>query len=201
MLSYRGSEQQRPSVPQLALRFEDSVAARKADPAFPALDNDEKVLLQLVSEYNSHKSVAGIEKWQLGDSTVHAMRALMLSTTPAVRELLRDHLHHHKWENSAFTRELLRSKRFLLNNKPTTGIDVWDSLLTVGPVAQLLVIKRMLREFEKKIRKAKCSWNSVMCLTPKHAHLVCIAHAPHRSDPRLGQSVAGHWTTSSAWLI
>lgn len=152
LLSYRGSERQRPSVLKLALRFDDSMNAKRNDPEVPVQSSD-RLLEQLISDYNNHKSVAGIKKWQIGESTQGAMRAIMFGTTAEVRELMRTHLNFNKWEHSAFTTELLKCRRLFLNNKPSSGVELWDRLLTVSPLSQKLLMLRMLSDFNKKAKK------------------------------------------------
>lgn len=153
LLCYRGSERQRPSVLKLALRFEDSMTARKIDPNTPPM-TDDKLLETLVAEYNCHKAVAGIKRWQLSDSTQSAMRSIIFGMTHTVRDLIRTHLNYNKWEQSCFTSDLLRCRRLFLNNKPQTGDDHWDRLLTVTEKSQKLLIQRMLSDFARKAKKA-----------------------------------------------
>jgi hypothetical protein len=155
MLSYAGSERQRPSVLKLALRFEESVATRKKTMASNAMRSDMQVLDDLLAEYNNLKAVSGVKRWQLGESTVMAMRCLIFNTSDAVRVLLRNHLNWHKWESSAFTADLLKNKRLFLGSRPPKCGEPWDTLLVVTEVSQLLLVKRMLRCFERACKKAR----------------------------------------------
>lgn len=162
LLSCRGSERQRPSILKLALRFEDSMDAKRQDPAVPAMPA-ERLLETLISEYNNHKSVAGIKKWQISEASQVAMKAIIFGTTVEVRELMRSHLNFNKWEHCCFTTDLLRCRRLFLNNKPSTGVPMWDLLLVVTPVSQKLLMMRMLTDFGRKAKKVPPEETLVNC--------------------------------------
>jgi hypothetical protein len=102
MLSYRGSERQRPSLLQQALKFAAVIEDRKKkDPT-----NDQSVddwVNQVVGEYNNQKTVVGVKQWQISEDSRRSIVNLLIGTTDETRGVIKGHLNFHKWKESGGT--------------------------------------------------------------------------------------------------
>lgn len=89
---------------KLASRFERLLKERRECSTSHG-KNDDELLSELVSKYNSYKANAALKKWQISSDTQVAIWAIILGMDEVSRSLLRSHLDHNKWEESgALTR-------------------------------------------------------------------------------------------------
>lgn len=99
LLSWRGSERQRPSILQQALRFEAIMQEKRNLPEFQHLSAEE-CLVRLMDAFNQHPGIVGQRRWQLSREGKIAVTNLVLGTTPATRDIIKSHLNYNKWESS-----------------------------------------------------------------------------------------------------
>ena len=67
------------------------------------------------------------------------------------------HLAFTKWRDSAFSTEQLRTTRWLLGAKPKQMPDALVEILTVGPVAQAMLMDLHIKSFVEATRRLKVS--------------------------------------------
>lgn len=75
------------------------------------------------------------------------------------REVLRQHLDHHKWREAAFNTEQLRSQRWMIGSQPRADRcpDHLRSILCVTPQSQALHLKLVVHMFVEGGRRLRPS--------------------------------------------
>ena len=163
LLSFRGSEKQKPSLLQQALRFESILHEKKNSAELKHLSNDE-ALNKIIDDYNRHPGINAQKKWQVSRDGRLSICNLALNTTEACRDIMRNHLDTYKWTESCFNEMLLKSRRWLVGARPKLGDEPWEVLLTTTEDSQNLFMLRVVTSFvarAKRIRgqsKSKARW-------------------------------------------
>jgi hypothetical protein len=99
LLSFQGSERQRPSLLQMSLTFAHCVKELQSSTtnAGGKLNSDEKVLINVMHEYNASTSNV---KWQLSDDSQRGIRNMIFGVSARVKMMMTNHLHFVKWADS-----------------------------------------------------------------------------------------------------
>ena len=84
-----------------SLRFEKLLAQRKAQGSFENM-NDQDILQELVTKYNSFKATAALRRWQITPDQANAMVGVIIGMTMESRSLIRQHLDVNKWDENGF---------------------------------------------------------------------------------------------------
>eukprot|EP00438_Fugacium_kawagutii_P010744 Skav218260 [mRNA] locus=scaffold2035:149289:149987:+ [translate_table: standard] len=173
-LSYRGSERQAPSVLSLALMMskviQDAATEGKHDPGW----NTEQRLRASITDFHSMDGT--LSRWQIDEDKQKAILNLLVGTSSGSRKILTGHLNYHKWKESAFTAELLKTTRWLINACPRGCKEPFKSLLVVDAPAQeaflanhiphfLAVTRRMKATAKAKSRPSVQEWDEVVNYT------------------------------------
>lgn len=85
------------------------------------------------------------------------MNGTSISWHEDARDKMMNHLAFTKWKDSAFSSEQLRTTRWLLGAKPKGMPDALVEILTVGPVAQAMLIDLHVKSFQDATRRLKVS--------------------------------------------
>ena len=67
------------------------------------------------------------------------------------------HLTFTKWRDSAFSTEQLKTTRWLLGARPKNVPDAFVEVLTVGPLAQTMLMEHHVASFNEASRRVKPS--------------------------------------------
>ncbi|CAJ1354535.1 unnamed protein product [Effrenium voratum] len=162
-LSYRGAERQAPSVLTLALTF-SHVMAWKADRGLHSPEmNTEERLRAVVNEFNG----GTIAKWHTDDDKFKAVLNLLIGSSPEARQVIANHLNYHKWTQSAFTSELLRSTRWLLGATCKNGTAYIKNILTVTHESQVDMLRGYVAWFNHQTRRVKAASRAKLRLDTK----------------------------------
>ena len=81
----------------------------------------------------------------------------MVGTSEDSRFQIQTHLHYHKWAQSAFTSDLLRSSRWLLGASPRNAKESVKQILTVTAEAQSDFLRNYIAHFSSKAAKCRAS--------------------------------------------
>ena len=141
--------------------------------------NTEARLNLVLEEF--HQLPGMLSRWKLDSDKAKACLNLIVGTTAASRALLQSHLNFHKWQQSAFTAELLRSTRWLLGASPRYAKDGLKVILTVNKEIQEKFLANHIMWFQAQAKKCKPSGRSK--LRPSQAEwdkavdYTCIMHA------------------------
>lgn len=154
-LSYRGSERQAPSVLSLALQFSHVMAHKASHGLHDGSWNTEKRLRDVVNEL--HDSDGFLAKWGVDDMKFKAILNMLIGTSESARNIVQAHLHHHKWQFSAFTSELLRNSRWLIGATPAKAAEGLKAILTMDEKCQVWFLKLHISTFLNAIRRVKQS--------------------------------------------
>jgi len=154
MLSFRGSERQPPNVLQLALRLSNAMETRSKEGVHAKELSPEERLVRCVKEL--HDVDGYLQKWQLDSDKQAAILNLIVGTTQGSRMLIERHLHRFKWASSAFTSDLLKRNRWLLNASPKCKAE-FKAMLTVSPTSQELFLQLVIGQFYQKSKKVRAN--------------------------------------------
>ena len=154
-LSFRGSERQAPSVLTLAVTFSHVMESKSKSGAHGPDLNTEARLDLVLAEFNSMPGM--VSRWRIDDDKRKACLNLIVGTSARARDQIQSHLHYHKWQNSAFTAELLRSTRWLLGAVPRAAKDKMKAMLTVTQRDQEAFLHNYIASFSVAALKVKVS--------------------------------------------
>lgn len=84
---------------KVSMRFELLMQQRRLQPDSAEL-NDNELLGQLISKFNSHKATSALKKWQITGDQHQAMLGIICGLSAAARSLIRSHLDWNKYEQS-----------------------------------------------------------------------------------------------------
>ena len=163
VLSHRGSERQAPNVLQQSLRFSAVMELRAAQNVHSKDLNTEARLRKVIEEFE--ESPGFQSRWALDESRIQSILNVVIGTSGPCRELMREHLHRHKWNQSAFSSDLLRRPRWLLSATLKGCNDAWKPVLTVDAEKQESFMKLVLHQFSEKIRKVRPNQRARMRLS------------------------------------
>ena len=88
---------------------------------------------------------------------INGLNCNLISWHEEARDKMMNHLAFTKWKDSAFSSEQLRTTRWLLGAKPRGMPDALSEILTVGPVAQAMLIDLHVKSFQEATRRLKVS--------------------------------------------
>lgn len=182
-LSFRGSERQAPNILQLALRFSKVIERSGASSS----GNTDARLRKAVQAFNSspglhvkhqipdekeraiYNMIAGSCKAGYSAIMIHAYQLQILSfdccanilSKPTLlqeaREVMSQHLSFVKWKDCAFATEHFKSFRWLIGARPKNVPDSFAEVLTVGPIAQTMLMELHVHSFTEATRRVKLS--------------------------------------------
>lgn len=89
---------------------------------------------------------------------------LMLQET---REVISQHLAFVKWKDSAFSTEQLKHPRWLLGARPKNTIEAFQEVLTVTPMAQVMLMELHIATFNEATRRVRPSVRGRLRPTPE----------------------------------
>lgn len=115
--------------------------------------NTEQRLDLVLKEFNEMPGM--VNRWRIDEEKKKACLNLMVGTSCESRSLIQGHLHFHKWKDSAFTAELLRSTRWLLSASPRHAKEKLKILLTVDQDVQSSFLRNYITWFSSNARKVK----------------------------------------------
>lgn len=142
---------------KLASRFERLLKERRECSTSHG-KNDDELLSELVSKYNSYKANAALKKWQISSDTQVAIWAIILGMDEVSRSLLRSHLDHNKWEESgALT-------RFFCLGCNCFG---WLICYCFVCIVCLVVWLEMLWPISKATVRRSCDWRGTCSTMPQ----------------------------------
>ncbi|CAK9053859.1 Uncharacterized protein SCF082_LOCUS29314 [Durusdinium trenchii] len=144
------------SVLKLAARFERLIKERQLCESAKE-KNEEELLSDLICKYNSFRANSALRKWQITSDGHQAVWCIIIGMTETSRSLLRSHLDHNKWEESGYSKTILRLKRHMLNNAPKGLSPFWEKLLTVTPDVQQLHFRKYNHWWSINSRRVKKS--------------------------------------------
>lgn len=154
-LSFRGAERQAPHVLSLALMFSKVMQASAEDGSHPSSWGTEERLKAVINAFNSKDGV--LAKWAVDEEKEKAILNILVGTTPTTRQLISTHLSYHKWKESSFTSELLKSSRWLLGAMPKNCKPPFKQLLAVSPSGQENFIRNHIAKYLHDTRKVRAS--------------------------------------------
>ena len=154
-LSYRGSERQAPSVLQLALQFSKVMADHAESGKHDSKMTTSQRLKAVITAFHSSDGV--ISKWSIDEEKEKAILNLLVGTCEASRQVIMNHLNYVKWRDSAFTSELLKSSRWMINATPKGAKEPFKQLLVVTPEVQESFLKNHVHHFNLATRRMKAS--------------------------------------------
>ena len=157
-LSYRGSERQAPSSLQLALRMSHVMELRQQDGQHPVGWTCEERLKAVVAEFHSQPGLNA--KHFIDDDRFRTIYHLISGTSEAAREVIRQHLNHNKWQQSAFSVDQFKSARWLLGSSPKMATCPMKKALAVTEESQVLHLKLVVKSFVEEGRKLRASSRS-----------------------------------------
>lgn len=144
--SEQQAQRERKSILQKALVF-----ARRADSlmledslGYDGPDGKRSAFLKAVQEYNNYGAAVANPRLQITEDAALELFALRAGVSVTVWEKLERHLHSFRWEQSAFSKDLLLEKRWLLQGSVKVSCSMWHSILTVDEEKQCLFIDRIL---------------------------------------------------------
>eukprot|EP00434_Breviolum_minutum_P012504 symbB.v1.2.011016.t1/scaffold726.1/size168711/2 len=154
-LSYRGAERQPPSVLQLALQFSKVMSDHAETGKHDSKMSTAQRLKAVIAAFHSSEGV--ISKWAIDDEKEKAILNLLVGTCDASRQVIMNHLNFVKWRESAFTSELLKSSRWMINATPKGAKEPFKQLLVVTPEVQESFLKNHVYHFNLATRRMKAS--------------------------------------------
>ena len=82
------------------------------------------------------------------------------------RDVMSNHLQFCKWKDSAFSAEQFKSTRWLLNARPKQVPDSLKDILTVSPMAQVMLMELHVHSFLQASRRLKVSQRARLRASP-----------------------------------
>ncbi|CAJ1431217.1 unnamed protein product [Effrenium voratum] len=176
-LSYRGSERQPPNSLQLALRFSQIIEMRDKQGVHNKLWTPEQRLQEVVDEFNETSGLQ--QKHRVDAERFRSLLNLISGSCEESRQVLRQHLNHHKWRESAFSVEQFKGSRWLVGATPkSTCPPDMKQALTVTPESQRMHFELIVHTFVEGGRKLRPSARSRTRAAPevfdRHADYACI---------------------------
>ena len=171
VLSRGGSERRAPNVLQQSLRFSAVMELRAAQNAHSKDLNTEARLRRVIEEFEEPPGFQS--RWALDESRIQSILNVVIGTSGPCRELTREHLRRHKWNQSAFSSGLLRRPRWLLSATLKGCNDAWKPALTADAEKQESFMKLVLHQFSEKIRKARPNQRARMRLSATDSDSWC----------------------------
>ncbi|CAK9013014.1 Uncharacterized protein SCF082_LOCUS11746 [Durusdinium trenchii] len=162
-LSYRGSERQPPSSLQLALRMSAVMEQRQSEGRHPADWSVEQRLRSVVDELHDQGGLAS--KHWVDEERFRSLHNLISGTTVEARDVMAAHLHRHKWRESAFSVEQLKSSRWLVGSSPKMASCPVRGALTVAPESRVLHLQLVVHQFCEAGKKLRPSARPKMRLS------------------------------------
>lgn len=153
ILSCRGAERQAPNIFQQALRFSQIMELRDNEGAHPKDLNSEARLRRVIDDFQS--SPGFHSKWSLDEGRITGILNVICGTSPDARALMREHLHKHKWHQSALNADLLRRPRWLLGACVKGCPDNWKAALTMTADRQKWFLPLVFSQFGEKVKKVR----------------------------------------------
>ncbi|CAJ1409411.1 unnamed protein product [Effrenium voratum] len=175
-LSYRGSERQPPNLLQLALRFSQIIEMRDKQGVHNKLWTPEQRLQEVVDEFNETSGLQ--QKHRVDAERFRSLLNLISGSSKESRQVLRQHLNHHKWRE-AFSVEQFKGSRWLVGATPkSTCPPDMKQALTVTPESQRMHFELIVHTFVEGGRKLRPSARSRTRAAPevfdRHADYACI---------------------------
>ena len=154
-LSYRGAERQAPNALTLALMLSKVMAEfaknGKHDPGMTTEQQLKPVICAL------HACDGFLSRWQLDDDKQRAVFHLVIGTSPDSRSIIQSHLNYYRWKDSAFTSDLLKSSRWLVNATCKRAKEPFKQLLVVTNEIQEMFLMGHIHQYVEATRRVKAS--------------------------------------------
>lgn len=170
-LSYRGAERQAPNTLQLALRMSRVMEIRQGEGKHPPHWGMDDRLRDVVQEFHTSSGVTA--RNQIDEERFKALANIISGTSAGAREVLGQHLNHHKWQHCAFSSEQLKSSRWLLKTSPKMASCPMKTALSVSEEAQIMHLELVVHSFLESGRKLRASARSRMRLSAEQFDRYC----------------------------
>lgn len=154
-LSYRGSERQPPSALSVALFFSGIMQAKSEDGTHDKSMSTESRLKAVIAEYHDQPGV--LARYRIDPDKERAILNLVVGTSAGTRTLIQAHLNHHRWRESCFTADLLKSSRWLIGASPRNCKEYMKSMLTVTQRIQEKFMQNVIAWFSGQVQKIRAS--------------------------------------------
>ena len=175
-LSYRGSERQPPNNLQLALRFSRAIELHQESGKHPQGWCLEERLAAVVTDFHDCSGLTA--KHRIDPDRQKSIFNLISGTCPKAREVLAQHLDRHKWRDSAFSSEQMRSSRWVLGTSPKMQACPMKKALSVTEEAQCLHLRLVVHVFTEAGRRVRPTSRSRLRLSQeqfdKYCDFACI---------------------------
>ena len=112
-------------------------------------------LKSVIMEYHDQPGV--LSKYRIDQDKEKAILNLLQGTTSTTRSLIQTHLHYHRWKESCFTSDLLKSNRWLVSACPRSCKDFMKPMLTVTGKIQEAFISNVIGWYVFQTAKVKAS--------------------------------------------
>ena len=132
-----------------------SHASIREDGSHPATWGTEERLKAVINAFNSKDGV--LAKWAVDEERERAILNILVGTTSTTRQLISTHLSYHKWKESSFTSDLLKSSRWLLGAVPKNCKPPFKQLLAVSASGQENFIRNHIAKYLHDTRKIRGS--------------------------------------------
>ncbi|CAK9062831.1 Uncharacterized protein SCF082_LOCUS32651 [Durusdinium trenchii] len=165
-LSFRGAERQAPSVLQVGLRFSQIMEQRALDGTHATSMTTEERLRDVTAEFNQRGDLH--QKNRVDEDRFRSILNLISGTSEASREVIRAHLDHAKWRESAFSTDQLRGSRWMIGTSPKSASRPPElkRCLTVTEESQCMHLQLVVQSYVESGRRLRPSARSKMRLTP-----------------------------------
>lgn len=176
-LSYRGSERQPPNNLQLALRFSRAIELHQESGKHPQGWCLEERLAAVVTDFHDCSGLTAKHRID-PDRQKSIFNLISGGTCPKAREVLAQHLDRHKWRDSAFSSEQMRSPRWVLGTSPKMQACPMKKALSVTEEAQCLHLRLVVHVFTEAGRRVRPTSRSRLRLSQeqfdKYCDFACI---------------------------
>ena len=170
-LSYQGSERQPPNNLQIALRFSRAIELNQKDGTHPQQWSTEDRLRDVVNRF--HVSTGLTARHRVDEEKFKSILNLIQGTCSESRDIIAQHLDRHKWRESAFSSDQLKSTRWVLGTAPKMASCPMKKSLTVTPESQVLHLELVVRSFVDAGRKLRSSARAKMRLSQDQFDRYC----------------------------
>lgn len=154
-LSFRGTERQPPSALTLALMLSKVMADFAKNGKHDAAMTTEQRLKSVICAL--HACDGFLSRWQLDDDKQKAVLHLVIGTSAGSRNIIQSHLNFYRWKDSAFTSDLLKSSRWLVNATCKTAKEPFKQLLVVTSEIQEMFLRGHIHQYVEATRRVKAS--------------------------------------------
>ena len=170
-LSYQGSERQPPNNLQIALRFSRAIEVNQKDGTHPPQWSTEERLREVVNRF--HVTTGLTARHRVDDDKFKSILNLIQGTCSQSRDVIAQHLDHHKWRESAFSSDQLKSTRWVIGTAPKMAACPMKKSLTVTPESQVLHLELVVQTFVDAGRKVRSSARAKMRLNQDQFDRYC----------------------------